>query len=61
VVEAVEPTVGGEEEPLTLQPFTFYGRERSLTLPPGESEVVAAYRDGEEITASRRIVVEEGS
>jgi hypothetical protein len=59
VVEAVEPTYGGPEEPLTLQPFTFYGRERSLTLAPGESEVVAAYRDGEEISASRRIVVEE--
>jgi hypothetical protein len=58
-VESVEPTVGGPDEPLTLQPFSFYGRERSLTLPPGESEIVAAYRDGgDELTARTRVVVE---
>jgi hypothetical protein len=60
-VEAVEPTFGGPEETLTLQPFTFYGRERSVSLAPGENEVVAAYRDGaEEAAASARIVVEQG-
>jgi len=59
-VQSVEPTYGGPDEPLTLQPFSFYGRERSLSLPPGESEIVASYRvgdGGEEISSSARIVV----
>jgi hypothetical protein len=52
---SVEPTYGQAEEPLTLQPFTFYGRERSLAFPPGESEVVASY---EELSCSVRVVAE---
>jgi hypothetical protein len=58
---SVEPTYGQPEEPLVLQPFTFYGRERSLAFPPGESEVVATYRDGddgEEISSTVRVVAE---
>jgi hypothetical protein len=60
-VASVEPTYGQPDEPLTLQPFTFYGRERSLAFPPGESEVVATYRPGDggdEISCSVRVVVE---
>ena len=44
--ESVEPTLGGPDEPLTLQPFTFYGREREFRgLPPGEVEVTAYYQE----------------
>lgn len=60
-VQSVEPTFGQPDEPLMLQPFTFYGRERSLAFPPGESEVVATYRDGdggEELSCSVRVVAE---
>jgi hypothetical protein len=60
---SVEPTFGGADEPLTLQPFTFYGRERSFdALVPGEIEVTASYRrEGEEeLTASRILPVQAG-
>jgi hypothetical protein len=59
--DAVEATFGGAEEPLTLQPFTFYGRERSYEgLAAGEATVEARYRDpngGEEISASQPLQV----
>jgi hypothetical protein len=43
--ESVEPTFGGPDEPLTLQPFSFYGRERSFNgLPVGVLEVAARYQ-----------------
>lgn len=43
--ESVEATVGAVEEPMTLQPFTFYGRERWFeNLSPGEYEFRADYR-----------------
>ena len=61
--ESVEPTYGGADEPLTLQPFTFYGRERTFGgLQPGSVEVVAYYRpEGQqEITATQTLRVEEG-
>ena len=57
--ESVEPTYGGSEEQITLQPFTFYGREREFSgLGPGEEEVSAYYRPGKgtpEITAKQRM------
>jgi hypothetical protein len=62
--ESVEPTFGGPDEPLTLQPFSFYGRERSYSLPPGEAEIVAYYRSsdgGEELAASEVISVDTAS
>jgi hypothetical protein len=41
---AVEATFGGADEPLTLQPFTFYGRERQVDAqPPGEIRITAQY------------------
>jgi hypothetical protein len=41
---AVEATYGSADEPLTLQPFTFYGRERSVNgLQPGDITVTASY------------------
>jgi hypothetical protein len=61
--ESVEPTVGAPDEPLTLQPFTFYGRERSYGgLQPGEIDVTAYYRPegGEEIAATEKLHVEQG-
>ena len=62
--ESVEPTYGGLEEPVTLQPFTFYGREREFSgLQPGEEEVSAYYRPGNEtpeIVAERHMRVEAG-
>jgi hypothetical protein len=62
--ESVEPTYGDSEEPFTLQPFTFYGREREFSgLDPGEEEVSAYYRPGKgttEIRAERRMRVEAG-
>ena len=49
--DSVEATFGGEEQPLTLQPFTFYGREREFSgLQPGEIEISAFYRPGDEQT-----------
>ncbi|SRR5947209_7187054 len=60
---SVEATFGGPDEPLTLQPFTFYGRERTFDgLMPGEVEVTAYYRtsEGQEIaSASQRLHVEQ--
>ena len=45
--DSVEPTFGQPDEPLTLQPFSFYGRERVFgELPPGEIEVTASYTEG---------------
>jgi hypothetical protein len=57
---SVEPTYGHADEPMTLQPFTFYGRERTFTgLPAGELEVTAAYspEGSPSIVVSRRIMV----
>ena len=46
--ESVEATFGGPDEPLTLQPFTFYGREREFSgLPPGEVEVFAYFQESD--------------
>lgn len=59
--DAVEPTFGQDEELVSLQPFAFYGRERSYdSLGPGEVEVTAFYRpDGQpEIRASTRMRIE---
>jgi hypothetical protein len=58
--ESVEATFGQADEPLMLQPFTFYGRERSFSLQPGEIEVTAYYRDsnGETLTASQKITIQ---
>lgn len=62
--ESVEPTYGGQDEPLTLQPFTFYGRERTFRdLPPGEIEINAYYHPGgskEDLSASTRLHIEVG-
>jgi hypothetical protein len=42
--DSVEATFGGAEEPLTLQPFTLYGRERTFSgLGAGRIEVMAHY------------------
>ena len=60
--DSVEPTFGGPDEPLTLQPFTYYGRERVFPgLGPCEVEVSAIYRaeGGDEIVASAQIRIEE--
>ena len=59
--ESVEGTFGGLDEPLTLQSFTFYGRERTFSeLPPGKIEVSAYYRlpEQEGISASYWLIVE---
>lgn len=46
--ESVEATFGGAEEPLTLQPFTLYGRERTFSgLAAGRVEITAYYRDAD--------------
>jgi hypothetical protein len=46
--ESVEPTFGGPDESFTLQPFSFYGREREFSgLSPGEVEVTAYYQETE--------------
>ena len=59
--DAVEPDYGQQEEPLVLQPFTFYGRERVYEgLTAGEMEITAYYmgRDGQpEIEETRKITV----
>jgi hypothetical protein len=46
IPESVEATFGDQDESLTLQPFTFYGREREFSgLPPSEFEVSAYYQE----------------
>ncbi len=43
---AVEATFGLEEQPLTLQPFTFYGREREIDAgQAGAIKLTAEYKD----------------
>lgn len=43
---AVEATFGGPDEPVTLHPFTFYGRDRDYAgLPPGRYVARATYTD----------------
>jgi hypothetical protein len=43
---SVEATFGGADEPLTLHPFTYYGRERDYAgLPAGDYRVTATYTD----------------
>src|ERR1051325_9778127 len=40
IPESVEATFGGADEPLTLQPFTLYGRERTFSgLGAGRVEI----------------------
>ena len=44
--ESVEPTFGGPDEQFTLQPFSFYGREREFSgLAAGEVSVTAQYQE----------------
>jgi len=61
--ESVEPTFGFPDEPLTLQPFSFYGREREFSgLPPGEAEVTSSYQgpeDQKRISASVPLHIEQ--
>lgn len=46
---SVEATYLGADEPMTLQPFTVYGRDRTFTLPAGAHRFRAEYRaDGAE-------------
>ena len=53
--ESVEPTFGGPDQPLTLQPFSFYGREREFSgLSSGEVTVTARYG---ELSATETIQV----
>ena len=43
--ESAEATSGTPDEPMTLQPFTFYGRERWFdNLSAGDHEFFAEYR-----------------
>jgi hypothetical protein len=60
--DSVEATFGQPDEPFTLQPFTFYGRERTWTgLPPGEMVVSASYRSadgGVDLSETSRLRVE---
>jgi hypothetical protein len=57
---AVEATFGMADQPLTLQPFTFYGRERQVDAQAsGSVEVTAQYSDGgEPLTASKTIAIQ---
>jgi hypothetical protein len=61
--ENVEATLGAHDEPLLLQPFTYYGRERELGIaPPGIVEITARYElpAGQVVRASRSVTVESG-
>jgi hypothetical protein len=44
--ESVEATYNQPDQPLTLQPFTLYGRDRTFVLPAGEHRFLAEYRPG---------------
>lgn len=61
---SVEATFGGSDEPVTLHPFTFYGREREYAgLPAGEYRVSATYTDesGATIAAETVLTVDVGT
>lgn len=51
MAESAEATSGGPDEPMTLQPFTFYGRERWFeNLSAGAHQFFAEYRlEGAEV------------
>ncbi|HYO87624.1 MAG TPA: hypothetical protein VER79_03195 [Candidatus Limnocylindrales bacterium] len=57
---AVEATFGLEEQPLTLQPFTFYGRERQIDAQQaGALKLTAEYKhDGQTLTAEATVHIE---
>jgi hypothetical protein len=57
---AVEATYGLEEQPLTLQPFTFYGRERQIDAGEGGTLKLTAKYDhnGESLSAEASVHVE---
>lgn len=60
VPQAVEPTFGQPEQPLLLQPFAFYGRERRAGgFSAGVVVITAHYRPegAEPISQSREIVI----
>jgi hypothetical protein len=40
----VEATYNQPDEPMTLQPFTLYGRDRTFDLPAGKHRFLAEYR-----------------
>jgi hypothetical protein len=44
--ESVEATYNQPDEPMTLQPFTLYGRDRTFVLAAGEHRFLAEYRPG---------------
>jgi hypothetical protein len=53
---AVEPTYGQADEPLTLQPFSLYGRDRFFdSLAPGEHEFSAEYTPVEQPAERLRV------
>jgi hypothetical protein len=60
--DSVEATFGGAEEGLTLQPFTFYGRERTFSgLAAGRVEITALYsaeHNRQEVRASAWVQVQ---
>jgi hypothetical protein len=61
VAPSVEPTFGQPEQPLLLQPFTFYGRDRqSGPMEPGVVVVAARYQPegAEGLSASRAVRIE---
>lgn len=59
--ESVEPTFGGPEEPLTLQPFTFYGRERTFADVADGATMEAHYRPAGATAISASLPVESGT
>ena len=51
---SVEPTFGQAEEPLILQPYTFYGRDRFFEdLDAADYIVTAEYSGGAELPLLR--------
>jgi hypothetical protein len=54
---AVEATFGLSDEPLTLQPFTFYGRERQVDAQAaGTVTITAEYQgDSGKLTAKKTV------
>lgn len=54
---AVEATFGMADEPLTLQPFTFYGRERGIDAQTaGTVEITAQYPSDDGLLTAKKTV-----
>ncbi|KXK22732.1 MAG: hypothetical protein UZ15_CFX003000882 [Chloroflexi bacterium OLB15] len=57
ILPNVEPTFGQPEEPLTLQPFTLYGRQREIGPFAGGDVVVTAEYQSDQGKLTQQVTI----